>query len=149
VGSRAVIVAEALRPRSQRAGGRDLRSAGPARFKGEQMERTPLHAPALRPAVRSGVLGDYVTLEAGTGAVPPAPGPRLGRLQHRRPLRLDIYAPVGPGGHFLDTVDMFAGQRVFDANPHVEQALKEPGPASGTARISRTSIRTAGAATTR
>ena len=36
---------------------------------------------------------------------------------------LDIYAPIGPGGHFLDTVEMFGGLRVFDANPKVEEAL--------------------------
>jgi isoleucyl-tRNA synthetase len=40
---------------------------------------------------------------------------------------LDIYAPVGPGGHFLDTVELFGGQRVFDANPTVERALAERG----------------------
>ena len=40
---------------------------------------------------------------------------------------LDIYAPVGPGGRFLDTVELFGGQRVFDANPKVEEALKERG----------------------
>ena len=40
---------------------------------------------------------------------------------------LEIYAPVGPGGHFLDTVELFGGQRVFDANPKVEEALKERG----------------------
>ncbi len=40
---------------------------------------------------------------------------------------LEIYAPVGPGGHFLDTVELFGGQRVFDANPNVEEALKERG----------------------
>jgi isoleucyl-tRNA synthetase len=38
---------------------------------------------------------------------------------------LEIYAPIGPGGHFLDTVELFGGQRVFDANPNVEQALHE------------------------
>ena len=40
---------------------------------------------------------------------------------------LDIYAPVGPGGHFLDDVGLFAGVRVFDANPKVEEALTERG----------------------
>ena len=40
---------------------------------------------------------------------------------------LEIYAPVGPGGHFLDTVELFGGSRVFDANPRVEEALKERG----------------------
>ena len=40
---------------------------------------------------------------------------------------LEIYAPVGPAGHFLDTVELFGGLRVFDANPKVEEALKERG----------------------
>jgi isoleucyl-tRNA synthetase len=40
---------------------------------------------------------------------------------------LEIYAPVGPNGHFLDTVLLFGGQRVFDANPNVEKALEERG----------------------
>ena len=40
---------------------------------------------------------------------------------------LDIYAPVGPGGHFLETVELFGGERVFDANPHVEEALAARG----------------------
>jgi isoleucyl-tRNA synthetase len=40
---------------------------------------------------------------------------------------LEIYAPIGPAGHFLDTVELFGGQRVFDANPKVEAALKERG----------------------
>ena len=40
---------------------------------------------------------------------------------------LEIYAPVGPGGHFLDDVEMFAGLRVFDANPKIEEALAARG----------------------
>src|SRR5262249_47070303 len=40
---------------------------------------------------------------------------------------LEIYAPVGPAGHFFDTVELFGGQRVFDANPNVVEALKERG----------------------
>src|SRR6202035_256440 len=40
---------------------------------------------------------------------------------------LDIYAPIGPAGHFLDTVELFGGRRVFDANPMVEEALEERG----------------------
>ena len=73
------------------------------------------------------MLGDYVTLDAGTGAVHTAPGHGSDDFNTGVRYGLEIYAPVGPGGHFLDTVDMFAGQRVFDANPHVEQALKERG----------------------
>ena len=42
---------------------------------------------------------------------------------------LEIYAPVGPGGHFLETVELFGGKRVFDANPEVEEALAGARPA--------------------
>jgi len=38
---------------------------------------------------------------------------------------LEIYAPIGPAGHFLDSVELVGGLRVFDANPKIEQALKE------------------------
>ena len=82
----------------------------------------PLYA---RPSV--GVLGDYVTLEAGTGAVHTAPGHGSDDFNTGVRYGLEIYAPVGPGGHFLDTVELFGGQRVFDANPRVEEALKERG----------------------
>src|SRR4029078_7271308 len=40
---------------------------------------------------------------------------------------LEIYAPVGPGGHFHETVELFGGERVFDANPHVVSARDERG----------------------
>ena len=73
------------------------------------------------------MLGDYVTLDAGTGAVHTAPGHGADDFNTGVRYGLEIYAPVGPGGHFLDTVELFGGQRVFDANPKVEEALKERG----------------------
>ena len=74
-----------------------------------------------------GVLGEYVTLDAGTGAVHTAPGHGADDFNTGVKYGLEIYAPIGPAGHFLDTVELFAGQRVFDANPKVEEALKERG----------------------
>jgi isoleucyl-tRNA synthetase len=68
-----------------------------------------------------------VTLDAGTGAVHTAPGHGSDDFNTGVRYGLDIYAPVGPGGHFLDGVELFAGQRVFDANPKIEEALKERG----------------------
>src|SRR5678816_2941272 len=97
-----------------------------ARLKGAQLEginfRHPLYE---RDSV--GVLGDYVTLDAGTGAVHTAPGHGSDDFLTGLKYGLEIYAPVGPGGHFLDTVELFGGQRVFDANPHIEEALDERG----------------------
>ena len=71
-----------------------------------------------------GVLGDYVTLEAGTGAVHTAPG--HGADDYKTGVRygLEIYAPLDPGGHFNDSVDLFAGLKVSDANPKIEAALE-------------------------
>jgi isoleucyl-tRNA synthetase len=125
VDGRAVIVAEALAAKVAEAGGRTF-GQPIARMKGEQLEhlrfRHPLYA---RDSV--GVLADYVTLEAGTGAVHTAPGHGSDDFATGVKYGLEIYAPVGPGGHFLDTVELFGGQGVFDANPKVEAALKERG----------------------
>ncbi|MCC7008653.1 MAG: isoleucine--tRNA ligase [Acidobacteria bacterium] len=123
VDGRLVIVAEALADRVGAAVGRRF---GPpiATFKGTALEgvrfQHPLYA---RDSV--GVLAEYVTLDAGTGAVHTAPGHGADDFATGMKYGLDIYAPVGPGGHFLDSVDIFAGQRVFDANTSVEQALHE------------------------
>jgi isoleucyl-tRNA synthetase len=95
-----------------------------ARMKGESLEglrfRHPLYE---RDSVA--VLADYVTLEQGTGAVHTAPGHGADDYLTGVKYGLDIYAPIGPGGRFLENVELFAGQRVFDANPNVEQALHE------------------------
>jgi isoleucyl-tRNA synthetase len=121
VDGRAVIVAEALAARVSQATGRTF-GAPVARFKGTDLEHINFQHPLYaRPSVA--VLGDYVTLEAGTGAVHTAPGHGADDFATGVRYGLDIYAPVGPGGHFLDTVELFGGQRVFDANPNVERAL--------------------------
>jgi isoleucyl-tRNA synthetase len=123
VGSRAVIVAEALASKVSDTVGRPF-GEPLARFKGEVLEHLRFQHP-LYARISLGVLGEYVTLDAGTGAVHTAPGHGADDFATGVRYGLDIYAPVGPGGHFLETVDMFAGQRVFDANPNIEQALKE------------------------
>ena len=95
-----------------------------ARFKGALLERLRFQHP-LYGRTSLGVLADYVTLDAGTGAVHTAPGHGADDFNTGIRYGLDIYAPVGPAGHFLDTVETFAGQRVFDANPAHRAALKE------------------------
>src|SRR5438034_3563291 len=125
VDGRAVIVAEALAARVGQVVGRAF-DRPVARMKGEQLEgirfRHPLYE---RDSV--GVLGEYVTLEQGTGAVHTAPGHGSDDFNTGVKYGLDIYAPVGPGGHFHDTVQLFGGIRVFDANPKIEEALASRG----------------------
>ena len=125
VDGRAVIVAEALAPKVAAAGGRVF--GGPvARFKGEVLERLRFQHP-LYERDSLAVLADYVTLDAGTGAVHTAPGHGADDFNTGVKYGLEIYAPIGPAGHFLETVEIVGGQRVFDANPIVEEALKARG----------------------
>jgi isoleucyl-tRNA synthetase len=71
------------------------------------------------------ILGNHVTLEAGTGCVHTAPG--HGQEDYEVGLRynLDIYTPVDDDGKFTSDVDFFAGEFVFKANKAVNQKLKE------------------------
>ena len=120
-----VIVAEELAPQVQRVVGRPW-GAPLARFEGRLLEGIRFRHP-LYDRDSIGVLADYVTLEQGTGAVHTAPGHGADDFVTGVRYGLDVYAPVGPGGHFDDTVGIFAGQRVFDANPHIEEALASRG----------------------
>jgi isoleucyl-tRNA synthetase len=73
------------------------------------------------------VLGDYVTLEAGTGVVHTAPGHGWDDYLTGVRYGLDIYCPVDEAGRFLAEVEGFAGQRVFDANPAIVALLAARG----------------------
>jgi isoleucyl-tRNA synthetase len=71
------------------------------------------------------VVGDHVTLEAGTGAVHTAPGHGQDDFILGRKYGLEIYNPVGGNGCFLPDTEFFAGEHVFSANDHVIEVLKE------------------------
>jgi isoleucyl-tRNA synthetase len=125
VDGRAVIVAEALAQRVGEAVGKPF-GTPMARMTGAQLERIRFRHP-LYARHSLGVLADYVTLDAGTGAVHTAPGHGSDDFNTGAKYGLDIYAPIGPAGHFLDSVELFGGLRVFDANPKVEEALERRG----------------------
>src|SRR5499427_7913342 len=125
VDGRAVIIAEALAERVSAAVQRPF-GAPVAKMKGTDLERIRFQHP-LYTRESLGVLGEYVTLDAGTGAVHTAPGHGADDFNTGMRYGLEIYAPIGPTGHFLETVELFAGLRVFDANPKVEEALKARG----------------------
>ena len=97
-----------------------------ASFDGKTMERVTFRHP-LYARDSLGVLGTYVTLEAGTGAVHTAPGHGADDYHTGVKYGLEIYAPLDAGGHFIESVELFAGQQVYEANPKIEAALKERG----------------------
>ncbi len=123
IDGRAVIMAEGLAATVAHNVKREF--GGPlARMKGAALEGLRFRHP-LYERDSIAVLAEYVTLEQGTGVVHTAPGHGADDFVTGVKYGLDIYAPVGPGGQFLDTVELFAGQRVFEANANVEQALHE------------------------
>jgi len=125
VGDTLVIVAEELAEHVSTATGRAFGDAV-ATFPGRVLENLVFEHP-LYGRDSLGVLADYVTLEQGTGVVHTAPGHGVDDFHTGLRYRLDILAPVGPGGRFLNDVELFGGQRIFDANPLIEKALRDRG----------------------
>lgn len=97
-----------------------------ATFEGRALERLVFRHP-LYERDSLGVLGDYVTLEAGTGAVHTAPGHGADDYHTGGRYGLEILAPLDAGGHFLESVELFAGLQVFEANPKIADALAARG----------------------
>ncbi|MEJ2645830.1 MAG: class I tRNA ligase family protein, partial [Gammaproteobacteria bacterium] len=73
------------------------------------------------------ILGDHVTLDAGTGAVHTAPGHGQDDYVVGSRYRLAVDNPVGDDGRFLPDTELFAGEHVFAANDHVIEVLKTNG----------------------
>ncbi|MEA3142480.1 MAG: isoleucyl-tRNA synthetase [Gammaproteobacteria bacterium] len=97
-----------------------------AQAKGEALEHLSLQHPFYDRQVPV-ILGEHVTLDAGTGAVHTSPGHGLDDYIVGRRYGLEIDCPVGGDGRFLPTTPLFAGEQVFDANAHVIKVLIENG----------------------
>jgi isoleucyl-tRNA synthetase len=97
-----------------------------AEVKGEVLEHLKLRHPFYDRVVPI-ILGDHVTLDAGTGAVHTAPGHGLDDYIVGRRYDLPIENPVGGDGRFLPSTPLFAGEEVFDANAHVIEVLGAKG----------------------
>jgi len=73
------------------------------------------------------ILGDHVTIEAGTGAVHTAPGHGQDDYAVGLKYGLPVDNPVGNDGVFLPSTEIFAGEHVFNANAHVLEVLTQQG----------------------
>ncbi len=83
-----------------------------ATYSGEKFDRLNARHPFVD-RISLLMLGDHVTLEAGTGAVHTAPGHGYEDFLIGREYGLDIYNPVDGRGYFMKDVEHFAGQRVI------------------------------------
>ncbi|MEO8036430.1 MAG: isoleucine--tRNA ligase, partial [Acidobacteriota bacterium] len=73
------------------------------------------------------ILGDHVTVDAGTGLVHTAPGHGADDFIIGRKYGLDVYTPVNHRGEFTNEVPEWAGMHVFKANPLIVEVLRERG----------------------
>ena len=73
------------------------------------------------------ILGEHVTLEAGTGAVHTAPGHGQEDFAVGRRYGLAVVNPVGNDGRFLPDTPLVAGLRVEEANPVLIEVLRSHG----------------------
>lgn len=120
-----LVLAEALHEScAARYGMEALQVLG--RCKGSDLEHQQLQHPFLERQVPV-ILGEHVTVEAGTGAVHTAPA--HGQEDYAVGLRynLPVDNPVAGNGVFIEGTPLFAGHHVFKANPSVIEALAERG----------------------
>ena len=73
------------------------------------------------------ILGDHVTLDAGTGAVHTAPGHGHEDFAVGQKYKLPVANPVGNDGRFYASTPFVAGLKVDEANPVIIELLKERG----------------------
>ncbi len=73
------------------------------------------------------ILADHVTTESGTGCVHIAPGHGQEDFVAGQKYRLPVHNPVGGNGVFLPDTELFAGEHVLKANPHVVDVLRAKG----------------------
>jgi isoleucyl-tRNA synthetase len=73
------------------------------------------------------ILGDHVTVDAGTGAVHTAPG--HGQEDYAVGLLYDlpVLNPVGPNGQFDAELPLFGGMNIWKANAAIAEELKSRG----------------------
>ncbi len=70
------------------------------------------------------ILGDHVTLEAGTGCVHTAPGHGADDHIAAKKYGLECYSPVEDNGVFSKDVEFFGGQFIFKANAVINEKLE-------------------------
>jgi isoleucyl-tRNA synthetase len=123
INNEALVLAEGLyKEVMSRCGIEDYKLLG--NCKGSSLEGLKLQHPFYDRVVPV-ILGEHVTLEAGTGAVHTAPGHGQDDYVVGQRYGLEVDNPVGDNGCFLPNTELFAGEHVFKANASVLNVLEE------------------------
>ncbi|NLM46923.1 MAG: isoleucine--tRNA ligase [Firmicutes bacterium] len=95
-------------------------------YKGRDLEGVICRHP-LYDRTSQVVLGEHVTLDAGTGCVHTAPGHGLEDYEVGLKYGLEIFAPMDNKGRFTEEAGRFAGLSYDEGNKAVTQALEDTG----------------------
>ncbi len=91
---------------------------------GSQLENFKLHHPFYERVIPV-ILGDHVTVDAGTGAVHTAPGHGVDDFNVGRKYDLEVNNPVAGNGVYLSNTELFAGQHIWKANNEIVELLEQ------------------------
>ncbi|MDR3749746.1 MAG: isoleucine--tRNA ligase [Acidobacteriota bacterium] len=105
-----------------------------AAFPGAKLEHATFAHPFLERTVL-GVLGDYVTMDTGTGAVHTAPAHGADDFATGVKYGIDPHCEVDEGGVLRDGLPEYDGQQVFKANQPIVELLKSRGALLGFEKI--------------
>ncbi len=97
-----------------------------ARVPGRLLEGLKVRHPFL-PRTVPVILGEHVTLDAGTGLVHTAPGHGQEDFAVGQRYHLEVLNPVGNDGRFLPGTPLVEGLKVDEANPVIIVALEQAG----------------------
>ena len=125
--ARIVVLAADLLPAVATRYGVDAASLqSMARFKGTALEGLMLEHPFLDRQVPV-IVGDHVTLDAGTGAVHTAPAHGQEDFAVGQKYGLPVRNPVGGDGRFIDGTPLVAGLKLDEAGEKLISLMKESG----------------------
>jgi isoleucyl-tRNA synthetase len=123
--SRLILAADLVAPCLKRFGMTAV-GAPLAQFEGRVLEGLKLEHPFESRQVPV-ILGEHVTLDAGTGAVHTAPGHGQEDFAVGQRYGLPVTSPVGNDGRFYREIPLVGGLKVGEANPVIIETLRERG----------------------
>ncbi|ABC32585.1 isoleucyl-tRNA synthetase [Hahella chejuensis KCTC 2396] len=119
-----IVAEKMLESVMARCGVEDYQVVG--RCTGQDLEgKTFLH-PFYKRSIPA-LLGDHVTLDAGTGVVHTAPDHGMEDFAVCNKYGIETINPLDDRGVYRDNVELFAGEHVYKVDDHVIEVLKERG----------------------
>lgn len=96
-------------------------------FKAPELEKAETDHPIFADKSSLVILGEHVTLEAGTGCVHTAPGHGAEDFYIGQRYGLPVVVPVDESGRFTEEFPDCKGELVFDANPKIVEMIRAKG----------------------